>query len=232
MDNQKKTMKFLIADDHELFLRGLEFILKQEYPAAEIILADSYTAIFDILSKQPDFDLILTDLAMPGANWREAIAKMHKMCPEVPIIIISAVFEQEILQETYNLGVSGYVSKSFSNSLILSAINLVMAGGMYIPPEVMKMSMKSSSESVRNLIRDLDRPRVVGDNNFGLTPRQTEVLECLAEGLPNKQIAYKLGVSEGTVKIHITLLMKTLEVTNRTAAVRKAAQLGILKVGQ
>lgn len=232
MDNQKKSMKFLIADDHELFLQGLEFILRKEFPSAEITLTDSYTGIFDILQKRSDFDLILTDLAMPGANWREAITKMHNMCPETPIIIISAVFEPEILQETYNLGVSGYVSKSFSNSLILSAINLVMAGGMYIPPEVMKMSMKSSSESVRNLIRDLDRPRVLGENNCGLTPRQTEVLECLAEGMPNKQIAYKLGVSEGTVKIHITLLMKTLEVTNRTAAVRKAAQLGILKVGQ
>jgi len=232
MDTQKKPMKILIADDHELFLQGLEFILHKEYPEAEIILADSYTGIFDVFQKVQDFDLILTDLAMPGANWREALAKIHKICPDVPIIIISAVFEPEILQETYDIGVSGYVSKSFSNNLILSAINLVMAGGMYIPPEVMKMSMKSSSESVRNMIKDLDRPRTINSNDFGLTPRQTEVLECLAEGLPNKQIAYKLGVSEGTIKIHITLLMKTLEVTNRTAAVRKATQLGILKVGQ
>lgn len=232
MDTQKKPMKILIADDHELFLQGLEFILRKEYPEAEILLADSYTAIFDVLQKVQDFDLILTDLAMPGANWREALAKIHKICSDVPIIIISAVFEPEILQETYDIGVSGYVSKSFSNNLILSAINLVMAGGMYIPPEVMKMSMKSSSESVRNMIKDLDRPRTINSNDFGLTPRQTEVLECLAEGMPNKQIAYKLGVSEGTIKIHITLLMKTLEVTNRTAAVRKATQLGILKVGQ
>lgn len=232
MNDQNKSMKILIADDHELFLQGLEFILKKEYPSAEIVLTGSYTGIFSIFEKNRDFDLILTDLAMPGANWREAIAKIHETCPETPIIIISAVFEQEILQETYNLGVSGYVSKSFSNSLILSAINLVMAGGMFIPPEIMKMSMKSSSESVRDLIRDLDRPRMSGNNNCGLTPRQTEVLECLAEGFSNKQIAYKLGLSEGTVKIHITLLMRTLEVTNRTAAVRKAAQLGILKVGQ
>lgn len=232
MDSQNSAIKFLIADDHELFLQGLEFILRKEYPDAEITLADSYTGIFDVLQNRHDFDLILTDLAMPGASWREAISKMHEICPETPIIIISAVFEPEILQETYNLGVSGYVSKSFSNNLILSAINLVMAGGMYIPPEVMKMGMKSSSESVRDLIKDLERPKAVNGSNHGLTPRQTEVLECLAEGLSNKQIAYKLDVSEGTVKIHITLLMRTLEVTNRTAAVRKAAQLGILKVGQ
>ena len=228
----KKPMRILIADDHELFLQGLEFILKKEYPTADITLAESYTGIFEILDSRRDFDLILTDLAMPGANWRDAIKKMHDICPDVPIIIISAVFETEILQQTYDFGVSGYVSKSFSSNLILSAINLVMAGGMYIPPEIMKMSMKSSSESIRNLIKDLDKPHASSGENWGLTPRQTEVLECLAEGLSNKQIAYKLGLSEGTVKIHITLLMRTLEVSNRTAAVRKAAQLGILKVGE
>lgn len=231
MDNQEKSMKILIADDHELFLQGLELILRREYPKSEIVLADSYTQIFEVLDNRTDFDLILTDLAMPGANWREALLKMHKICPDVPIIILSAVFEPEILQETYDLGVSGYVSKSFSNNLIMSAINLVMAGGMYIPPEVLKMSMKSSSESVRNLVMDLDKSRVISESSCGLTPRQKEVLECLAEGLSNKQIAYKLGLSEGTVKIHITLLMRTLEVTNRTAAVRKGVENGLLKVG-
>jgi len=89
-------MKFLIADDHELFLQGLEFILRKEYPNAEIVLANSYGGIFDALKKQQDFDLILTDLAMPGANWFEALEKIHQQCPEVPMIIISAVFDKDI----------------------------------------------------------------------------------------------------------------------------------------
>lgn len=219
-------MKFLIADDHELFLQGLEFILRKEYPQAEIVSAKNYTEIFAILEECKDFDLILTDLAMPGADWLEAIEKIHKLCPELPIIIISAVFEREILQKTYDLGVSGYVSKAFPNNLIIGAINLVLAGGVYIPPEILQMSVASPSAAVQKLVKDLNQTQVKSDKN--LTPRQTDVLRCMAEGLSNKQIAYKLNVSEGTVKIHITLLMRTLEVTNRTAAVRKATQLGLL----
>lgn len=220
-------MKFLIADDHELFLQGLEFILHKEYPQTDIVLAKSYTDIFNILEQQTDFDLILTDLAMPGADWLDAIENIHKLCPEVPIIIISAVFEREILQKTYDLGVSGYVSKAFPNNLIIGAINLVLAGGVYIPPEILQMSKTSSSKTVQKLLKDLNQTQNKTDKV--LTPRQTEVLHCMAEGLSNKQIAYKLNVSEGTVKIHITLLMRTLEVSNRTAAVRKAVQLGLLK---
>lgn len=220
-------MKFLIADDHELFLQGLGFILHKEYPQTEIVSAKNYTEIFEILQKDKNFDLILTDLAMPGADWLEAIEKIHKLCPDVPIIIISAVFEREILQKTYDLGVSGYVSKAFPNNLIIGAINLVLAGGIYIPPEILQMSIKSPSATVQKLLKDLSQSQTKSDKV--LTPRQTEVLRCMAEGLSNKQIAYKLNVSEGTVKIHITLLMRTLEVTNRTSAVRKATQLGLLK---
>lgn len=224
-------MKFLIADDHELFLQGLEFILHKEYPQTQIVTAKSYTDIFAILEKQHDFNLILTDLAMPGSDWLEAIGKIHQMCPDIPVIIISAVFEREILQKTYNLGVSGYVSKAFPKNLIIGAINLVLAGGMYIPPEILQMSLKSSSESVRQIAEDLSKPAEKNADSYNITPRQKEVLECMAEGLSNKQIAYNLGLSEGTVKIHITQLMRTLEVTNRTAAVRKADKCGLLKKG-
>ena len=221
-------MKFLIADDHELFLQGLEFILHKEYPNAEIVLTNSYTGIFQILEQRKDFDLIITDLAMPGANWLDAISKIHNICSDVPIIIISAVFDKEILQKTYDIGVSGYVSKSFPNSLIISAINLVMAGGMYIPPELLKMSMASSTSNVKDLIKDLDKDKKSAKENRILTPRQMEVLQCLFNGLSNKQIAYKLGLSEGTVKIHITLIMKALDVNNRVSAVREASRRGLI----
>lgn len=225
-------MKFLIADDHELFLQGLEFILHQEYPQTKIMAAKSYTDIFSILSVQKDFDLILTDLAMPGDDWLDAISKIHNNCPDIPIVIISAVFEREILQKTYNLGVSGYVSKAFPKNLIIGAINLVLAGGIYIPPEILQMSLKSSSESVRQMAADLSEPTAKAANLCNITPRQKEVLICMADGLQNKQIAYNLGLSEGTVKIHITQLMRTLGVSNRTAAVRKAVDLGLLKVSK
>ncbi len=222
-------MKFLIADDHELFLQGLEFILKKQYPQTDIVLTNSYTGIFEILEKQNDFDLIITDLAMPGANWLEAIGRIHSTCPEVPIIIISAVFDPEILQKTFDIGVSGYVSKAFPNNIIMSAINLVIAGGMYIPPELLQLNLQNRTLPIRELIADLnDNKKPVKENNV-LTPRQTEVVQCLSEGLSNKQIAYKLGLSEGTVKIHITLLMRALDVSNRVQAVNEARRRGLLK---
>lgn len=221
-------MKFLIADDHELFLQGLEFILHKQYPDAEIVLTNSYTGIFEIVAKQKDFDLIITDLAMPGANWLDAISYIHSVCQEVPIIIISAVFDKEILQKTYDVGVSGYVSKAFPNSIILSAINLVLAGGMYIPPELLQLNLKNRNLPIHELIADLGAEHKTAKENI-LTPRQTDVLKCLAEGLSNKQIAYRLGLSEGTVKIHITLLMRALDVNNRMQAVNEARRRGLLK---
>ena len=217
-------MKFLIADDHELFLQGLEFILHKQYPDAEIVLTNSYTGIFEIVAKQKDFDLIITDLAMPGANWLDAISYIHSVCQEVPIIIISAVFDKEILQKTYDVGVSGYVSKAFPNSIILSAINLVL----YIPPELLQLNLKNRNLPIHELIADLGAEHKPAKENI-LTPRQTDVLKCLAEGLSNKQIAYRLGLSEGTVKIHITLLMRALDVNNRMQAVNEARRRGLLK---
>ena len=128
-------MKILIADDHELFLKGLEFILKENLSNPIITTAQSYTDIFHILEDKQDFDLIITDLAMPGANWLQALNKIHTLVPETPVIVISAVFDKEILQQTLDIGVSGYIPKTASNNLIISAINLVLAGGVYIPHE-------------------------------------------------------------------------------------------------
>ncbi|MCQ2735117.1 MAG: response regulator transcription factor [Alphaproteobacteria bacterium] len=223
-------MKFLIADDHELFLQGLEFILHKEYPKAEIVSANNYNGIFEILQTQNDFDLIITDLAMPGTNWLEALKKIHTLCLDTPVIIISAVFDREIFQKTFDIGVSGYVSKSFPNSVIVGAINLVLAGGMYIPPEVLKMDIQKVPEPMHELISETDTSKAssASSNNTKLTPRQLDVLRCLAEGLSNKQIAYQLGLSEGTVKIHITLLMRALEVSNRVMAVKEANKRGLL----
>lgn len=223
-------MKILIADDHELFLQGLLFILEKEYAGAQIVTAASYTDIFNKLAEDKDFDLIITDLAMPGANWLDALKKIHHDCPEVPIIIISAVFERSILQKTFDIGVSGYVSKAFPNSLIVSAINLVMAGGVYIPQELLRENMASAPEQINLLLDNMEENdgKTADAGAKILTPRQMDVLNCLAKGMPNKLIARELGLSEGTVKIHITLILRALEVGNRLAAVREAVKRGII----
>ena len=113
-------MKILVADDHELFLKGLELILSDALPGAELVFAKSYTGIFDIIKKQTDFNLVLTDLAMPGSGWLEAIRKIHETLPETPIIILSAVFDKEVVHKTIELGAAGYISKTASNAVIQS----------------------------------------------------------------------------------------------------------------
>lgn len=222
-------MKILIADDHELFLNGLEFILGSEFDGSEIVTAKNYTEIFEILKTKSDFDLIITDLAMPGANWLEALEKIYAGAKDTPIIIISAVFDKDILQKTLEIGVSGYIPKSSSNSVMISAINLVLAGGVYIPQEL--FSNKAGSKDVEQEIKRLKI--LSSDNGFvktekKLTPRQIDVIKAIARGLPNKIIAYELGLTEGTVKVHITVILKVLGVTNRTAAVMEAVKQGYI----
>lgn len=222
-------MKILIADDHELFLNGLEFILKSEIKNAEIVLAKNYTEIFDRLEKYKNFDLIITDLAMPGANWLEALNRIHQTAGETPIIIVSAVFDKEILQKTLEVGVSGYIPKSSSNTVMLSAINLVRAGGVYIPHELLDnpVNNKEINKEIK-ILQTLSAGQVPYKSTKKLTPRQIEVIKCIARGLSNKLIAYELGLTEGTVKVHITVILKILGVTNRTAAVMEAVKNGYI----
>ncbi len=229
-------MKILIADDHELFLKGLEFILKENLSSPQIKTAQNYTKIFNILETNEDFDLIITDLAMPGANWLQALTKIHSLKSETPIIIISAVFDKEILQQTLDIGVSGYIPKTASNNLIISAINLVLAGGVYIPHELLYTAPSNTPDN-KTVQKEYIAPLKVLEKfaesssdapQKGLTERQIEIVQCIAEGLSNKQIAYKLNLTEGTIKVHITVILKVLNVKNRTSAVIEAVKRGYI----
>ena len=213
-------MRILVADDHELFLKGLEFILRDNFPGVELVFAHNYPEIFKIIEKETDFNLIMTDLAMPGGRWSEAFEKIHALLPETPIAVLSAVFDKEIVQKTIDIGVSGYIPKTSANAVIISAVNLIMSGGVYIPPELLDNRLKPEFAS---LLEDEPAP------NHILTPRQIEVIQAVAEGKSNKQIAYELGLSEGTVKLHVTEILKLLKVNNRTGAVREAERLGVIR---
>lgn len=228
-------MKILIADDHELFLKGLEFILHDNIPNLELTTARDYNEIFSIIKQDNSFDLVITDLAMPGANWLSAIKQIHTTLPETPIIIISAVFDKEILQQTLNIGVAGYIPKTSPNNLIISAINLVIAGGVYIPHELLYSAKPTTNadEKQQEYYSPLKTLKKLAEKTpdtpqKGLTERQIEIVKCIAEGLSNKQIAYKLNLKEGTVKVHITVILKILNVKNRTSAIIEAAKRGYI----
>jgi len=221
-------MKILIADDHELFLEGLKLVLKSHFKEAEVTAVKNYTELFATIEKER-FDLIVTDLAMPGANSIDALSKMHTILKDTPIIVISAVFDKEIVQRTIEIGVSGYIPKSSSNDLMLSAIHLVLAGGVYIPKALLDEvsvapEMTPDFQDLKEVGQDINSK----DKNKKLTPRQIDVVRGIAKGLPNKLIAYELGLTEGTVKVHITVILKTLGVSNRTGAVIEAVKKGYI----
>lgn len=218
-------MKVLIADDHELFLKGLEMILEDSFPDMELKLAKDYQEIFNIIAKERNFDLVLTDLAMPGAKWLDAVEKIHATLPDTPIIILSAVFDKEIVQKTIELGAAGYVPKTSSNTVIIGAVNLVMSGGVYIPPELLLHTASSEFD----LLKQIEEKPVPSGSAKVLSPRQIDVLQLIAKGQSNKQIAYELGLTEGTIKLHVTAILKLLNVYNRTGAVAEATKQGILK---
>ncbi len=220
-------MKILVADDHELFLKGLELILQDFNPEIELIKAKDYTEVFTAVTAHKDLSLVLTDLAMPGARWLDALQKIHQELPETPIIILSAVFDREIVQKTIEIGAAGYIPKTSSNAVILSAVNLVLSGGVYIPAEL----LQDTSQSEFNMLKQLEKlpeTQDVREKIKILSPRQIDVLKLIAQGKANKQIAYELGLTEGTVKLHVTAILKLLNVYNRTGAVAAATHLGLL----
>ena len=221
-------MDILIADDHELFLEGLKLVLKSHFPQANITAVKDYPEVFETIDKNR-FDLIMTDLAMPGANSINALSQIHETLKDTPIIVVSAVFDKEIVQKTIEMGVSGYIPKSSSNDLMLSAIHLVLAGGVYIPKALLE-DVSIAPEMALDF-QNLKEATVAESPNTRtkkLTPRQIDVLRGIAKGLPNKLIAYELGLTEGTVKVHVTVILKTLGVTNRTGAVMEAVKKGYI----
>ena len=151
------------------------------------------------MEQKQDFDLIITDLAMPGAAWLPALTKIHTLVPDTPITVISAVFDKEILQQTLDIGVAGYIPKTASNNLIVSAINLVLAGGIYIPHELLystKLEPAHNESKQKEYYSPLKTLEKFAENTLdapqkGLTERQIDIVKCIAEGLSNKQIAYK-----------------------------------------
>lgn len=215
-------MKILIADDHNLFLKGLEFVLQTNFPHASITNVCDYNGLFAELEKAKDFSLIITDLAMPGASSLSGIEKIQALSSDTPVIILSAVFDKKIIQKTFDLGVAGYIPKASSNNEIIKAINTVLAGGIYVPTEL----LQKNEDIFQPLISVAENDEQIDKNAF--SSRQIDILELIVSGLSNKQIAYELNLSEGTVKFYITAILKKLNVYNRTAAGLKALDMGII----
>ena len=204
-------LKVLIADDHDLFLTGLQMTLSDLDDDIRIENASNHRELQAKADGKTAWDLILTDLAMPGMPWHESLRLLRENNPETPIVVLSAVSDHDNVTKAIDLGASGFIPKT---SLILGALRLVLAGGLYLPSELLTNAAGTD---------DAD-----GKNNI-LTPRQLDVLKLIAQGKPNKIIANELHLSEGTVKLHVTAILKALNVINRTGAVSAARDMGLIE---
>ena len=200
--------RFLIADDHPLFREALVGALRPYFPDATFAEADDFSTTLKILNFQPSFSVILLDLNMPGVENLAGLMEIKDKFPKVPVVIISGTESIEVVAQAKAFGANGFIPKSTPTREIAMAIIAVMSGEVWIP-EAYAGQLDEVGVEVSDII----------DRFKQLTPKQMSVLSYLRAGLANKQIAYEMGVSEATVKAHISALFKKLDVNNRTQAI-------------
>lgn len=205
-------MRILIGDDHVLFREGLRRLLEQLKEGSDFKEASNFDELLELCGGGEAFDLVLTDLRMPGWPGFSGIQMLRERQPDAKVVVVSASEAHHDVRDALEHGAAGYIPKSSSVKIMLSALDLIFSGGVYVPPTVLREGGEAS-EGTRPAMPPAD-PAL----EQLLTQRQREVLDRLREGKSNKQIAHELGLSEGTVKIHMTAIFKSLGVRNRTQA--------------
>ena len=210
--------RILIADDHALFRKGLKLLLSDSFPKADLRDVDSLDAALEGLSNAAPVDLAILDLKMPGMAGVESLRAVREAYPETAILVLSGSDARNDVLGALGAGVHGYVVKSSPDAELLSAIERVRRGQVYVPPQLASAAMPEPAPSAPT------EPPAAFD---GLTPRQKDVLRLLAKGKANKEIARELDLAEGTVKIHLAAVLRFLKARNRTEAAVLAARFNI-----
>src|SRR5690606_17160548 len=205
----------LVADDHPLFREALKGAVGRLLPDARLVEADSADALFAAAEANPDADLLLLDLNMPGAHGFSALVHLRGSQPQLPVVVVSAREEPGVVRRALDYGAAGFIPKSADPATIGEAISAVLAGDTWAPPQAEAgEGLRPDEAEIAARLREL-------------TPQQFRVLSMLSSGLLNKQIAHALGVSEATVKAHMTAILRKLGASNRTQAVLMAGKLAV-----
>ncbi|MCL6417213.1 response regulator transcription factor [Aestuariirhabdus sp. Z084] len=197
--------------------------MQTHFAGAEILQAPDLDNAMTIATAREDLDLILLDLNMPGMQGLNGLVRLSNESPTIPVVIISAEEEKSVVLQAMTCGAVGFIVKSLSRDEILSALDLVLAGQVYLPSDVIRSSASGSRHQNRS--SGHHDSQVDLSMLSSLTRRQLLVLEQLATGDSNKQIAYNLSITEATVKVHVSAILRKLQVTNRLQAVLYASHI-------
>ena len=211
-------MTLLLVDDHPLFRSGLTYLLRTLDDQVHVDEAGN-CAQASALARERTYDLVLVDLKMPGVEGLEALSAIRKEFPASPVVVLSGEDDPLVVREAIESGAMGYIPKSSTPDVMIQALKLILAHGVYLPPNVLEGGSGS-------LPRKAATP-AGKDSIEGLSPRQMEVLRCVVQGKQNKVIARELDISESTVKAHLSAVLRALKARTRTEIVYVAAKLGL-----
>ncbi|GAB2697506.1 response regulator transcription factor [Aliiglaciecola sp. 3_MG-2023] len=212
-------VEILVADDHPLFRYAItDFVERNIADTTTITCTDLEEALVQA-EENPNIDLVLLDLNMPGMDGLNGIVRFRNLYPEIPIVIVSAEEDKSIVLQSFTYGAVGFITKSSSCEQIVAAIEQVLSGQVYLPPDIIRNGSVSSPK--KDIATQQIDPKLIG----ALTRRQLLVFECITKGKSNKQIAYELNIAETTVKAHVSAILNKLNVHNRIQAALCAANI-------
>ena len=215
--------KFLIADDHPLFREAIGSVIKSTFDGSEIIECESLDEAAEQAGVADDLDLILLDLNMPGMDGLNGLMRMRNESPLVPAVIVSAEEDKAVVLQAITYGAIGFITKSSPRAQMATALQQILGGNVYLPADVIH---GSSSDVKSSASRPAARDEAISPEMLeSLTRRQLKVLERMAMGESNKQIAYNLSIAETTVKAHVSAILRKLNVHNRIQAVLNAGNI-------
>ncbi|RDE08915.1 response regulator [Pelagibacterium lacus] len=203
--------RIIIVDDHPLFRAALRQTLEAAYGDMVFGEAGDIEGLSAALEQNRDCDLVLLDLNMPGVRGFSGLLLLRAQFPDIPVMIVSAVEDVSVIRRCFDLGASGFLSKSESAARIRESIETILGGGLWLPEGITLDGDDEQTEALARLAT--------------LTPQQIRVLMMLSDGLMNKQIAYELSISEATVKAHVSAILQKLNVDSRTQAVIAASRI-------
>ena len=213
-------LQVLLADDHALFRDGMRYVLQQLSDQVDIICAGDFAETLRQAETYPGIDLALVDLNMPGSDGVTSIRIFHHRFPAIPLVVVSGSERRSEVEWIMEYGAMGFISKMCSGKEMVSALRIVLDGDVYFPPQLMGSAAAGQAA--------IDDKSGLHPNKHGLTKRQMEALQYLSEGLSNKEIAMRMNLAEGTIKVHVAAAYQILQVSSRLDAVRKAHKLGLI----